>query len=137
MTNSQVSREVEFFSLPENINLIEIFIEELKGEFSLSIELEANMLVALSEAVNNAIFHGNRADPGKRVHFHMEKNNNEFLFVIEDEGSGFNPADIRDPTAPENLDKPSGRGIFLMRNLADRVEFDKGGKKVLITFIQH
>jgi serine/threonine-protein kinase RsbW len=136
MTNSQVSREVEFFSLPENINLIEIFVEELKDEFSLSVELEANMLVALSEAVNNAIFHGNGSDPAKRVHFHMEKNNNSFLFIIEDEGNGFNPAEIRDPTALENLDKPTGRGIFLIRNLADHIEFDNGGRKVVITFIQ-
>jgi serine/threonine-protein kinase RsbW len=137
MTNSQVSREVEFFSLPENINLIEIFVEQLKDEFSLSVELEANMLVALSEAVNNAIFHGNAADPAKRVHLHMEKNNNSFLFIIEDEGNGFTPEEIRDPTAPENLDKPTGRGIFLIRNLADQVTFDNGGKKVVITFIQH
>lgn len=136
MTNSQVSREVEFFSLPENVNLIETFVEELKSEFSLSLELEANMLVALSEAVNNAIFHGNGGDPGKWVHIHMEKNNNEFLFTVEDEGNGFNPASIRDPTAPENLDKPTGRGIFLMRNLADRVEFEQGGNKVLIGFIE-
>src|SRR4030095_7885525 len=134
MIESLLLREVEFTSLPENINLIEVFVEDLRSEFNLSEELEANILVSLSEAVNNAIFHGNGLDAEKLVHVKMEKKGGELSFTVIDEGNGFNLADIKDPTAPENLDKPTGRGIFLIRNLADRVEFLDGGGKVVITF---
>ncbi|MEO6166302.1 MAG: ATP-binding protein [Chitinophagales bacterium] len=129
-------REMEFSSVPENINLIEVLVEELKAELGLSEEAEANILVSLSEAVNNAIFHGNQSDPQKKVKISVEKLEKELVFCIEDQGVGFNDLEVKDPTAIENLDKPTGRGIFLMRNLADRLEFCEGGRKVVITFLR-
>lgn len=134
MTESHPFREMDFPSIPENINLIESLVEELKKELNLSEELEANILVSLSEAVNNAIFHGNHSDPEKMIHMKMDINPVEIVFIIEDQGIGFNEKDVRDPTSPENLDKPTGRGIFLMRNLADRVLFSDGGRVVQISF---
>ena len=134
MVGSQTSREMEFISVPENINKIEALVEQLKSEFGLTEEMEANVLVSLSEAVNNAIFHGNQMNPSKKVKVSMKKEQNQLTFVVEDEGPGFDLGTVRDPTAPENLDKPTGRGIFLMRNLADRVEFSDGGRKVTIAF---
>lgn len=135
MVESVTLREMEFPSLPENINLIELLVEELRSELGLSDEAEANMLVSLSEAVNNAIFHGNRFDPGKKVKINVEKVENKIVFSVEDQGIGFNINNVKDPTSIENLDKPTGRGIFLMRNLADEIEFYDGGRKVVITFL--
>lgn len=129
-------REMEFSSIPENINLIEALVEELKADLDLSEEAEANILVSLSEAVNNAILHGNHANPEKKVKIIIEKLEKEMIFSIEDQGDGFDETTIKDPTAIENIDKPTGRGIFLMRNLSDRLEFFDGGKKVVITFLR-
>ncbi|MBS1657452.1 MAG: ATP-binding protein [Bacteroidetes bacterium] len=134
MVGSQTSRELEFASVPENVNKVEAFVEVLKTDLQLSEEMEANILVSLSEAVNNAIVHGNKNNPAKKVSIKMEKDGNLLSFVVADEGEGFDPGVIIDPTAPENLDKPSGRGIFLMRSLADKVEFIDGGRKVNIAF---
>jgi len=134
MVSSPTSRELEFASVPENVNKVEAFVEVLKTDLQLSEEMEANILVALSEAVNNAIVHGNKKDPAKKVSIRMANEGNLLSFLVADEGEGFDPAVITDPTAPENLDKPSGRGIFLMRTLADKVEFADGGRKVNIAF---
>ena len=128
-------RDIVFSSKPENINLIEALVEELKTELKLSEETEANMLVSLSEAVNNAIFHGNRSDPLKNVRVCVEKLDREVVFSVEDQGLGFDLLNVKDPTAIENLDKPTGRGIFLMRNLSDKLEYFNEGRKVVITFL--
>ncbi len=128
-------REIKFPSVPENIKLIEVLVEELKAELNLTDEAEANILVSLSEAVNNAIYHGNQSDPSKEVRISVEKLETELNFTIEDEGKGFDVAKVKDPTAIENLDQPTGRGIFLMRNLADKVEYLFEGRKVIITFL--
>jgi len=134
MVDSQTNRELELNSIPENINKVEAFVEALKTDLGLSEEMEANVLVSLSEAVNNAIVHGNKQDTSKSVSIKMSKEGNLLSFSIEDEGDGFDPTVVKDPTAPENIDKPSGRGIFLMRNLADKVEYAKGGRQVTIMF---
>jgi len=134
MTVSPINREIEFASLPENINIVESLVLKLKNEISLSDELEANVLVSLSEAVNNAILHGNKSDASKKVHGTISREDNSLAFYVEDEGNGFNPNEVIDPTAPENVDKPAGRGIYLMRHLADKVDFLKGGKKVRLLF---
>ncbi|MEO5675397.1 MAG: ATP-binding protein [Chitinophagales bacterium] len=134
MVDAQIIREISFASLPENINRIELLLEELKAELGMSEEMEANILVSLSEAVNNAIFHGNNSNPAKKVQLKMRKDETFLTFSVLDEGSGFDLKKIIDPTSPENLNKPTGRGIFLMRNLADNIEFLEGGKKVVISF---
>ncbi|MFI5134457.1 MAG: ATP-binding protein [Chitinophagales bacterium] len=134
MVGSETNRELELGSIPENVNKVEAFVEALKTDLGLSEEMEANVLVSLSEAVNNAIIHGNKSDTSKSVSIKMNKEGNVLLFSVEDEGEGFDPTSVKDPTAPENIDKPSGRGIFLMRNLADKIEYAKGGRRVIITF---
>ncbi len=84
---------------------------------------EHNLLVATSEAVNNAISHGNKNDPGKNVILDIDCRGDEVVVTVEDEGGGFNPDDLPDPLAPENLLKPSGRGIHIMKSLMDKVDF--------------
>ena len=137
MVGSLQNRELEIMSLPENINKVEVLIEELKEEFGLTEEMEANILVSLSEAVNNAIFHGNQSNPSKKVKIGLQKSDTELKFFVEDEGPGFDFNDVKDPTAPENLDKPAGRGIFLIKSLADHVEFLNNGSKVVMSFYQN
>jgi serine/threonine-protein kinase RsbW len=90
--------------------------------------------VAVTEAVNNAIRHGNKFDKDKNVYLSLYVEPQQLKFEIEDEGTGFNYDNLDDPTAPENLENPGGRGIFLIRHLADEVEFSKEGRCLLLTF---
>ena len=83
------------------------------------------LISALREAVANAIRHGNRQDPGLRVLVDYTIHDSEAVIRVEDEGNGFEPAEVPDPTAPENLLRPSGRGIFYMRQFMDRVDFSR------------
>jgi serine/threonine-protein kinase RsbW len=91
-------------------------------------------MVAVTEAVNNAIRHGNKFDKDKNVYLSLVVNSNQLKFEIEDEGVGFDYTNLDDPTAPENLENPGGRGIFLIRHLADEVEFSNDGRRVELTF---
>lgn len=89
------------------------------------------------EAVNNAIIHGNKLDETKNVFVEYEINNGELLFSVKDEGNGFNYHNIPDPTLPENLEKPHGRGIFLISHLVDEVRFEDNGSKICIKIKIH
>jgi serine/threonine-protein kinase RsbW len=88
------------------------------------------MRLALEEAIVNAIKHGNRMDPNKSVRIHCEVDPSRIYVEVEDQGPGFNPSDIPDPTAIENLEKPGGRGIMLMRAFMTRVEYVGKGNQV-------
>lgn len=134
MIDSSVLRELTLASRLESLNKIESLTLELKEQFGLSDEQEANILVALSEAVSNAIVHGNRFQPDRAVYVQYWYEEGKLMFTVTDQGMGFNPDEVPDPTAPENLMKPAGRGVFLMRNLADDVVFSEGGRKVTLTF---
>lgn len=92
------------------------------------------ILIAVTEAVNNAILHGNGQDPNKNVHITYETENQMVFFNIKDQGTGFDPQGIPDPTDPENLEKPNGRGVFLMQRLADSCEFLNSGCEVRLGF---
>ncbi|MGH9862740.1 MAG: ATP-binding protein [Candidatus Acidiferrales bacterium] len=87
--------------------------------------------LALREALNNALKHGSRLDTSKKIHFAYRCDPEQGLWVmVRDEGSGFDPEVVTDPTTPENLDRTGGRGVFLIRNLMDKVEFREGGREV-------
>jgi serine/threonine-protein kinase RsbW len=86
--------------------------------------------ISLEEALINAIKHGNKLDPSKKVHVVATVSPRETEIIVEDEGPGFNRAEVPDPTAEENLLKCSGRGILLMETYMDRVEFSKSGRRV-------
>ena len=91
-------------------------------------------MIAVTEAVNNAIDHGNKKDESKSVHLTVGTTDETLCFSIEDEGEGFDYNNLPDPTAPENILKENGRGIFLMQNLADEMEFENDGRKVNLYF---
>jgi len=88
--------------------------------------------LAIEEALVNAIKHGNRSDSSKQVHIACQLFPDRLAIVITDEGSGFDPSSVPDPTAPENLESPCGRGIMLMRSFMSRVEFAPPGNSVLM-----
>jgi serine/threonine-protein kinase RsbW len=129
-----MKNELTFASKPENINIVEKLVDEISAEFNLSSEIYGNILVATVEAVNNAILHGNKMDPRKMVRFSFSVENNCVTFIIKDEGPGFNYNRIPDPTLPENIEKPHGRGIFLMKHLVDDINFLNNGAEVELKF---
>ena len=118
----------------ESLVEVEKIVDDLKEEFQIPEEIYGNILVSLSEATNNAIKHGNKLDPNKIITLSFLPEKNKFTFSISDEGKGFDYSDIPDPTHPDNIDKPDGRGIFIMKNLADEVEFIDNGKEIKLVF---
>jgi serine/threonine-protein kinase RsbW len=90
------------------------------------------MRLALEEALVNAIKHGNGMDPNKQVHVTCRVDGQETRVTIEDEGPGFDPNDVPDPTSEENLEKPGGRGIMLMRAFMSEVTYSDTGNEVLL-----
>jgi serine/threonine-protein kinase RsbW len=86
--------------------------------------------ISLEEALINAIKHGNKLDPKKKVHVEASVTTRETEIIVEDEGPGFNRSTVPDPTAEENLLKCSGRGILLMETYMDRVEYSNHGRRV-------
>jgi serine/threonine-protein kinase RsbW len=88
--------------------------------------------LAVEEALVNAIKHGNHEEPDKMVHVEFYLSDDRFSARIADEGDGFDPADVPDPTADENLDRPGGRGIMLMRNFMSRVQYNDVGNEVVM-----
>lgn len=121
-------------SITENIRIIESFIDNAKEKFNLNDDIYGNIMIAVTESVNNAIMHGNKNDRTKNVTLSLSLNDNVINFRIKDEGLGFDFQKLPDPTSPENLDKPSGRGIFLMKHLSDEVNFSKNGSMVELSF---
>ena len=128
------SIKIEIPSISDNIRMIESFIDNAKEKYHLNDDIYGNIMIAVTEAVNNAIKHGNSSDSSKNVSLSLALDENLIKFFIEDEGSGFDYKNLPDPTTPENVEKPSGRGIFLMKHLADEVEFLDGGRAVELRF---
>ena len=126
--------KIEIPSITENIRIIESFIDNAKEKFNLNDDIYGNIMIAVTESVNNAIMHGNKSDRTKNVTLSLSLNDNIIHFQIEDEGIGFDFQNLPDPTSPENLDKPSGRGIFLMKHLSDEVNFSNNGSLVELSF---
>ena len=86
--------------------------------------------LALEESLNNAIKHGNGLDPNKKIEIEFNVNSRQVDITVSDQGRGFDPESIPDPTSDENLEKPSGRGIMLMRAYMDEVRFNDRGNQV-------
>jgi serine/threonine-protein kinase RsbW len=121
-------------SMTENIRMIESFIDNAKDRFHLDDDIYGNIMIAVTEAVNNAIKHGNNNNKTKNVYLSLSLQDSLIKFVVKDEGNGFNYENLPDPTSPENLEKPGGRGIFLMKHLSDEVLFKDDGRVVELSF---
>ena len=116
------------------ISEVEKYVRLLFDQFGLDPELYPNILISITEAVNNAVQHGNRNDISKVVCVKSEKVKRILHCEISDEGGGFDPNALPDPTAPENVEKPGGRGVFLMRQLSDSIRFKDNGSTVELEF---
>lgn len=122
--------ESDFASLERVVEETESFLgSRLEDE-----DLAYRVVLLATEAVTNAIEHGNKFDPQKQIFFKIDVRKASIELVIEDQGEGFNPEDREDPTAAQNLLREGGRGIHFMESMADEVEFTKGGRKVYLRF---
>jgi len=129
------SEKLNFVSTSSNIVIAEKLIDDVCLKYEVDEDNYGNILIAVTEAVNNAINHGNQQDPTKKVHLEVTYLPDRTLkFTVTDEGDGFNYSLLPDPTDPENIEKISGRGVFLMKNLADSIEFSNDGKSVEMRF---
>jgi Anti-sigma regulatory factor (Ser/Thr protein kinase) len=117
-----------------NLNIVENAIDSLTNEIGINQDNYGKILVAVLEAVNNAIVHGNKTDLKKKVEIDFWVRRNNLNVSVTDEGKGFKPKEVPDPTKPENIEAINGRGIFLMSKLADEIEFNKKGNSVTMVF---
>ena len=120
----------------ENIELAQHLCGKLLDGRDVPEETKHWLLMALREALANAIKHGNRQDTSKRIHLEMDVVGQNLQISIRDEGEGFDPAAVDDPLAPENRLKTSGRGIFYMKTFMDDVRFRRvegGGMEIVLT----
>ena len=117
-----------------NIALVESFVERAVEQYQIAPDIYGNILITLTEAVNNAIIHGNSNDESKTVQIQLRRNNNCLAVRVTDEGEGFDHSAVPDPTAPENLLQVGGRGVFLMQQLSDSVYLHNNGSTVEMHF---
>ena len=116
------------------ISKVETLIDNACSNLSVNEDYYGNVLIAVTEAVNNAIQHGNKLQSDLQVDLSVGDKETDFCFNVKDMGAGFDFDNLPDPTAPENIEKVDGRGIFLMRSLAEDVTYDNGGSSVNIYF---
>lgn len=129
--------EVESIALPSDfgsLTKVEGLVDKICSDLDVNEDYYGNVLIAVTEAVNNAILHGNKEDRDLEVALSVLANTNDFCFTIKDQGEGFDYNNLPDPTAPENIEKENGRGIYLMKSLAEAVEFDDNGRIVRVYF---
>jgi serine/threonine-protein kinase RsbW len=129
-----MKKEISISSKIESISIVENLVDEISIDLGLVADIYGNILIAVIEAVTNAIVHGNKNDGNKFVKILFQNTDKQLIVKVEDQGNGFQFDDIPDPTKPDNVEKPDGRGVFLMRHLADEIVFDRGGSIVNLKF---
>ncbi|HEY9125173.1 MAG TPA: ATP-binding protein [Bacteroidales bacterium] len=129
-----MEKNIDISSKIENLRQVEKFVDEISSECKLNSELYGNLLIATLEGANNAIIHGNKLNEQLMVNINAKCENNILEISIKDQGKGFDFKNIPDPTAPENIENVSGRGVFLMTRLSDNIEFFNNGALVVLKF---
>ena len=128
---------VDKLSIPSDfgsIAKVETLVDSVCERLAVNEDYYGNVLIAVTEAVNNAIEHGNMMKNELSVDVHVGDKEMDFCFNIRDKGVGFDYKNLPDPTSPENIEKENGRGIYLMKSLAEAVEFEGNGTSVSIYF---
>ncbi len=131
---ANIYKRLKIESKMANLRIIENAIDEITNIAGIKQDDYGKILVATLEAVNNAITHGNKADPQKMVDVEIKFEDSNISITVTDEGHGFDPTTIPDPTKPENIEELSGRGVFLMTKLADSISFNEKGNSVTMNF---
>jgi serine/threonine-protein kinase RsbW len=137
MEQANVHTELYTLQLPskrESITLLEALIEEVADKYQVSEDTFANMMTCLNEAVINAIIHGNKLDPNKTVFVNVEIDGKRIMWTVADEGPGFDYNNLADPTAADRLEELTGRGVFILKHLADQCIFNTSGNQVELHF---
>ena len=129
-----MQKTIRIGSAIENLRVVENAIDTLTNDAGISQDSYGKILIGTLEAVNNAIVHGNKSDLNKSVEVKFQLENNRLEVTVTDQGKGFKPSEIPDPTRPENIELLAGRGVFLMSKLADNIKFNKIGNSVTMTF---
>jgi serine/threonine-protein kinase RsbW len=129
-----MKKKIVIESRLENICFVEKLIDEVSEEIHISSDLYGKILIATIEAVNNSIVHGNNLDPNKKVNIDIFTENLNLHINVMDQGPGFDYNKVPDPTTPENIENISGRGVFLMKKLADNLIFNDSGTQVELIF---
>lgn len=124
----------EIFSDPELMPEVEQFVLDVAEEIGLNENKFNNIALAVAEAISNSIKHGNKNDKNKKVFIKIEVKNDQMIVTLKDEGTGFDPNTVPDPTKPENILKESGRGVHIMRSLLDdlRFNFTPNGTEIVL-----
>lgn len=133
-TVDPVINQLSLSSESKSLLILEDWINSLCEAYDIGEELYGNILIAVTEAVNNAIIHGNKNDVIKKTLVSYQSSEKNLVFIVKDCGVGFDFNNVKDPTDPNNIEQPDGRGIFLMRHLADEVEYSEPGNYVEIKF---
>lgn len=118
----------------KNIKLIDTFLKNLEARYQIRPSKFMDIKLSILEAVNNAIIHGNKFDSNKTVRIYEKKEDGFLIIKINDQGGGFNPEKVKDPTSEENLLSPGGRGIYLIKYLSDDCSFTEKGNSVTLWF---
>lgn len=121
-------------SKQESITVLENLIEEIADKYSVTEDTFANMMTCLNEVAINAIVHGNKLDESKKVIINADIENKRIIWTVTDEGEGFDYNNLPDPTAPENLENLTGRGVYIIKHLADQCIFNSKGNEVELHF---
>ena len=129
-----MEKVINIASRIESLREVEKLVDEVSSACSMSSEVYGNVLIATMEAANNAILHGNKLDEMKDVNIEFRWDRDQLELVVKDQGKGFNYKNVPDPTAPGNLEKVNGRGVFLMEKLSDNISFKENGRIVSLTF---
>lgn len=127
-------KKLKIESQVSNLRIVEKAIDDTTAAIGISQDNYGKILVSAMEAVNNAILHGNKSNPEKSVEVEINYKGDELRITVTDEGPGFNPEKVPDPTTPENIEELNGRGIYLMSHLADKIEYNKKGNSVSMSF---
>ena len=117
-----------------SVSKVEPFVRKLVSRYNLSPDRQCDILVSLTEAVTNAIVHGNCRAEDKTVKVRTKQEKGVLALRVSDEGHGFDFNNLPDPTTPENICKCGGRGVYLMRQLADNLRFYNNGSTVEMRF---
>ncbi|MFN6085783.1 MAG: ATP-binding protein [Fluviicola sp.] len=128
---------IDSLTIPSDVSklpVVETLIDSVCQSIGVHEDVYGNVLIAVTEAVNNAILHGNKNDVSLNVGVNVFDAPVSFCFNVSDKGNGFDYDSLPDPTAPENIEKENGRGVFLMRNLADDVVYNETGNQVFVYF---
>ena len=129
-----MNKSFKLLSDLDNLRIIETYIDEMTSNYSFNKECYGNIMLSVMEAVTNAIVHGNDSDSSKYVYVDFSIDNKILNVVVRDEGEGFIPTDLPDPTDPSNLENLSGRGVFIMKKLSDEISFNEKGTEVTMKF---